>query len=215
MTQRYTRYVKTLRLILPVLAGISLLALLIWPWWQEKQQYKIKQAHETRLSQQDAQRPVSDAPLQVQKPEYHGVDQAGRPYYITAERVEQALDAKVPMVLIRPQASLHLDATAAPHHQTVTLQADQGLYDLQAQIIDLKGNVTLNYAGYTIIADDLALDMTGAAAATNSSVSGHGPRGTLEATRLMIKDKGTRLVLKGPGRLVFKTDSPSSQMMTD
>jgi lipopolysaccharide export system protein LptC len=212
VTQRYTRYVKILRLILPVVAGISLLALLIWPWWQEKKQFKLKQAHEASVAHQNQS--ASTAPLQVQKPEYQGTDHAGRPYYVTADRVEQSLDPKAPLLLIQPQAALNLGQNKSDQTATVTLNAAHGLYDMQAQTIDLKEKVIFDYAGYTLHTDDLALDMLGGAATTNSPVTGQGPRGTLEAQRLTIEDKGARIVLKGPGRLVFYTNAPSSETTT-
>jgi lipopolysaccharide export system protein LptC len=211
VTHTYTRYIKTLRLVLPVIAAISLLALLIWPWWQEKQQLRVKKAASVAAATSDAS--VSNAPLQVHKPEYQGLDRSGRPYHITAERVEQSLDPKAPLLLTAPLATLTLrDDTdnRDPQAAQMTLRATHGLYDMQAQIIDLKGEVTFDYAGYTVITQDLALDMLASAATTSSPISGSGPRGTLEAQQLTIADKGHRIVLKGPSRIIFHAATPSS-----
>lgn len=211
MTHTYTRYIKTLRLVLPVIAGVSLLALLIWPWWQEKQQLRVKKAAHTTITAAP-HAPVSSAPLQVAKPEYQGLDRSGRPYRITAERVEQSMDPKAPLLLMQPLATLTLrpeSSEADPQTSQVTLHAQHGLYDTQSQVIDLKGEVTFDYAGYTVLADDLALDMLAGVALTSGPVSGSGPRGTLEARQLTIADKGHRIVLKGPSRLIFHAEPPS------
>lgn len=200
----YTRYIKILRLVLPAIAAISLLALLIWPWWNEKKQLSVKKPA-TPIATATPGKPA--APLQVMKPEYQGMDKSGHAYRITAERVEQALDPKDPLILVAPQATLNMDLSAAakttPAKPPITLQALGGTYDTQAQTIDLKGQVTLNYDGYTLVSEDLAVDIQSGAATTTTPVTGQGPRGNLSAQMLSIADKGNVLVLKGPSRLVL------------
>ncbi|HEY1096065.1 MAG TPA: LPS export ABC transporter periplasmic protein LptC [Alphaproteobacteria bacterium] len=210
----YTRYVRVLRLVLPVLASVSLLVLLIWPWWHERQQLSVKKVAPPVST---AQTPKSAAPLQVLKPEYQGMDKSGRMYRITAERVEQTLDPKAPLLLIAPQASLNMsknaEEIAAPSdaNPPLTLRATNGLYDMQAQTIDLKGKVVLDYAGYQLTAEDLAVDMVAGAATTTTPVTGQGPRGTLSGQMLSIADKGSIIVLKGPSRLVLMPENTADK----
>lgn len=209
----YTRYVRILRLVLPAIVIISLLALFIWPWWVEHQQKLADIArHEAEKATLATTHAETTAPLQVMKPEYQGLDKNGRPYHITAARVEQNLNPKAPLTLFEPVATLTLDPQANPP-RTVSLQALSGTYDANAQTLDLKGNVVLTYEGaYTITAEDLAVDIVEGIAVTTTPVTGQGPRGFLSAQSLNIADKGARIVLKGPSKIVL---APSSTAATE
>lgn len=211
----YTRYIRILRLVLPAIVIISLLALFIWPWWTEREQKRIDAArHEAERKAAQAAT-ASAAPLQVMKPEYQGVDKNGHPYHITAARVEQSLNPKAPLNLFEPFATLTLDPQANPPH-TVTLQALSGIYDANAQTLDLKGKVVLVYEGsYNITAEDLAVDITQGIAATTTPVTGQGPRGFLSGQSLHIADKGTVIVLKGPSKIILVPAADSPAPTTD
>jgi lipopolysaccharide export system protein LptC len=211
-SQAYTRYIKMLRLVLPTLAAIGLLTLLLWPWWRERQQTLLSGAIIPPVSTSPT--PAAKAPLQVLKPEYQGTDKSGRPYRITADRVEQALDPKDPLLLIAPRASLVFDAAKTDHTGEATLQAQQGLYDQQAQTIDLQGNVIFAYGGYQLHAADLALDLIAGAATTATPVTGDGPAGSIAGQALSIADKGARIVLKGPSRVVLHPVSSTEPAAT-
>lgn len=224
----YTRYVKILRLVLPVLAGVSLLGLLVWPFWREHRQNDKAVA---ALAAQNATRndEVADAaaaataqngvPLQVIRPDYQGLDRQGRPYHITAERVEQTLDPRAPITLIQPSATLTMraaepDDPARRPARSLTLTAAHGLYDAAAQTLDLKGDVTLRDAtGYTLSMQDLAIDLARFYAMTMTPVTGSGPQGSFSGQTLNIADKGAVIVLKGPSRLVFQPATVAPQAL--
>ncbi len=208
----YTRYVKTLRLVLPLLAGLGLLSLLIWPWWREQQQMHDDQAAASKaIGATDTG--TTAAPLQVEKPDYQGIDAKGRAYRITAARVEQNLNPKAPITLIEPKAMLTLDSNpdAATVPRQAALQALRGVYDAQAQTLDLRGDVTLHYTGdYVITMQDLTVDIVSGVAVSTTPVEGHGSRGFLSARSLNIADKGGTIVLNGPSRLVLQPKAAST-----
>lgn len=215
----YTRYVKVLRLVLPAIAILGFLGLLIWPWWKEYRQQQIDLRDNPPPAA--ATSPNTTSPLQVEKPDYQGVDSKGRAYRITATRIEQNLNPKAPILLIDPLATLTLEAaTGNTPARTMSLQGLQGLYDAQSQTLDLKGKVVLNYLGaYHIEAEDLAVDLAQGVAMTTTPVEGHGPRGFLSGQSLNIADKGAVIVLKGPSKLVLQpedkpTDAPNNPSTT-
>lgn len=209
----YTRYVKILRLVLPTIAILGFLSLLIWPWWRERQQQLIDLAEHAANPVAVTPTPVdTTAPLQVEKPDYQGVDTKGRAYRVTASRVEQNLNPKAPILLIEPLATLTLEAASeGTPERAISLQGQQGIYDAQSQTLDLKGKVILNYLGdYDIQAEDLAVDLAEGAAMTTTPVEGRGPRGFLSGQSLNIADKGAVIVLKGPSKLVLQPqDKPA------
>jgi lipopolysaccharide export system protein LptC len=213
----YTRYVKILRLVLPAVAVISLLGLLVWPFWREHRQNNEaaddlakSQQHQPHAAPTSGQTTPTAAPLQVIQPDYQGLDNQGRPYRITASRVEQNLNPKAPILLVDPSATLILSpATETRSERSLTLKAMHGLYDAQAQTLDLKGAVNLlDDQGYVITAQDLVVDLARFYAMTTTPVTGEGPQGTLSAQSLNIADKGAVIVLKGPSRLVFQPADP-------
>lgn len=212
----YTRYVKVLRLVLPAIAILGFLSLLIWPWWRERQQQLLDMAEHQQQQAADQATSASgnaSAPLQVEKPDYQGIDTKGRAYRITATRVEQNLNPKAPILLIEPLAVLTLDPATdiATTNRTIKLEGLHGLYDAQAQTLDLKGRVILHYLdAYDIQAEDLIVDLAGGAAMTTTPIEGRGPRGFLSAQSLNIADKGAIIVLKGPSKLVLHpSDAPA------
>ena len=230
--QAYTRYIKILRLVLPSLAGVGLVALLVWPWWREFQMTRTEDAEKIAAPIATPETPSAPAaPLQVMKPDYQGLDSKGRPYRITATRVEQALDPAAPLKLIEPHATLDLEpqhedeekeatSLSAPTSDAVddsaaarklTLAAVQGIYSPKEQTLDLKGNVVLTTSeGYEIKTQDLAVDIVKGAALTTTPVEGHGPRGFLSGQALSIADKGALVVLKGPSRLILTPEPAPS-----
>lgn len=178
--QAHSFRVNLLRRIFPVLA-LGLLALVaLWPLLHEWRVNLKSRQSATRLKVEAIalSMPKAGQPLQLQvtKPEYSGLDDMGRPYVITAERVIQ--DGLRPgtsiMNLEQPVARLVLDKMeqGAGHTsgdapdidarqlaqqfsfaqddntqaETIGVSARTGVYDPDKKALDLDGDVVITHS---------------------------------------------------------------------
>src|SRR5439155_2044081 len=127
---RYSRRVALLRRLLPVI-GVALLALVaIWPRLVpllESVRFgfpviDLREAHELRML----------------NPRYAGVDRENRPYVVTSAIGRQASNRDDLMSLERPRAEMTMHNGAI-----VVVTAATAMYQSQAQLLDLFGDVNL------------------------------------------------------------------------
>lgn len=190
----YTRYVRTLRLLLP-LAAAGLIGLLIaWP--------RVEVALEPVPEQAAAPRNIKKNELT--SPRYESQDSKGQPFTITAARAVQSDQDPNVVVLEKPAADIFLNGGA-----WVAAQADQGFYRQQEEKLLLQGNVLLFHdQGYEIKTGKILMHIKSREAWSDQPVAGHGPAGTLEATGLTFQggQEGAnreKLIFTGPVRLVL------------
>lgn len=190
----YTRYVRTMRLLLP-LAAAGLVGLLIaWP--------RLEGALEPVPAQTAA--PQSVKKNELTSPRYESQDSKGQPFTITAARAIQSEQDINVVVLEKPAADIFLNGGA-----WVAAQADQGFYRQQEEKLLLRGNVRLFHdKGYEVKTGKLLVHIKSREAWSDQPVAGHGPAGTLEATGLTFQggEEGAneeKLIFTGPVRLVL------------
>ncbi len=192
----YTKFVKILRVLLPVLALLSIAVLFIWPIVSQEE---VPQEVGMTI---DIDKPanVSDDALQMIKPEFTGLDNKNRPYVITADTVYQGSDKQAEMTLIKPVADLELSAT-----QWVSLRADNGLYSPENETLILSGAVTLSdNTGYQLETEQIDIDLDQGQAVSKTQVTGNGPIGTINAKGMIIAvDQSPFVTFTGPGKFVI------------
>ncbi len=134
---------------------------------------------------------------QLKDARYHGVDDHGRPYTVTAVVAKQAGPERID--LTTPAGDVSLESGA-----WLMLKAQRGVYLQGTQQLDLAGNVTLyRDDGTTLITDSAAVDLKAGAAAGAAMTHAEGPFGTLDAQGFAATDNGTVIRFTGPGRLVL------------
>ena len=120
----YSRLVRRLRVILPVVAVLTVAIVILWPKiWAEFN-------HPTQTSQEERQAKMVNG-------RYVGSDSHGRPYTVTYESAQQPPGGG-PIEMVNPTAELTLQ-----NGHWVAIKAAQGHYDQAAGLIDLSGNVEL------------------------------------------------------------------------
>lgn len=176
------------KFILPVTALALLASIAMWP--------EIE-----RLTDQ-ARRSVSRLAAQVQTgllfdPVYHGTDEHGQPYTVTAKQAREASADRVD--LTQPKADVLLQSG-----RWMMVQSRQGVYRQKLDNMDLSGDVTLyRDDGLTLITDSANIDLARGGAAGSDRVHAEGPFGTLDAQGFTVLDRGTSIQFAGPGRLVM------------
>jgi lipopolysaccharide export system protein LptC len=128
---------------------------------------------------------------------YHGVDNNGRPYTVTASTAKQAGPERID--LTAPIGDVSLESGS-----WLMVKSRYGVYLQGTQQLDLSGDVTLyRDDGTTLLTDSAAVDLKAGAAAGATMTHVEGPFGTLDAQGFTATDNGTIIRFTGPGRLVL------------
>ena len=118
---------------------------------------------------------------------YQGVDDAGRPYTVTATKVRQVGPERTD--LDAPKADMQL-----PSGEWLMVQARQGVFEQK-----LNRTVLQTAAA--------SIDMKANAAASHEMVHAEGPFGVLDAQGFTVLDRGAVVQFTGPARLVLNGGS--------
>lgn len=193
----YSKVVRKLRLILPLVAVAIVVMLFTWTILDDTAEIsenpKDKGAEQTRNELLEAR--------------FESRDEAGRPYTITAARAlqgkpELGQDEKT-IYLDKPSGQMALE-----QGQTLGLTAQEGTYDQDAGALDLQGGVALNTTdGYEMRTDKVMISLNDSTARSDTPLEGKGPAGSVEAKGFSADNEKGLLVLKGPARLIIKPEA--------
>lgn len=133
---------------------------------------------------------------------YHGVDDHGRPYTVTAVTAQQ--DGPDRINLTVPKADITLT-----NGTWLMVHSKLGVYLQHSDQLDLSRNVTLyRDDGTTLTTASASIDLKLGAAASDQPTHAEGPFGTLDAQGFTVVDKGTAIEFIGPAHLVLNGSSP-------
>ena len=143
--------------------------------------------------------------LRMLNPRYAGVDRENRPYVVTSAIGRQASDRDDLMSLERPRAEMTMHSGAL-----VVVTAATAMYQSQAQLLDLFGDVNLVHEnGTRFVTNTAHVDVAADSAAGNDPVTGHGPSGDITAHGFRVVDKGNTIIFTGKSNLLLKGTKPS------
>ena len=197
-TDRYSRRVTLLKRLLPVI-GVALLAqVAIWPRLVPLLDsvrfgfpvIDLREAHELRML----------------NPRYAGVDRENRPYVVTSAIGRQASNRDDLMSLERPRAEMTMHNGAL-----VVVTAATAMYQSQAQLLDLFGDVNLVHEnGTRFVTNTAHVDVAADRAVGDDPVTGHGPSGDITAQGFRVIDRGNTIVFTGKSNLLLKGTKASA-----
>jgi lipopolysaccharide export system protein LptC len=179
--------------LLPAFALLLLATIALWP--------QIDRAKDSaRIAFQRMGGDVSGARLT--DAHYHGVDEHGRPYTVTATTAQQDGPDRINLTVPKGDITLE-DGT------WLMLQARQGVYLQHSSQLDLSEAVTLyRDDGTTLVTASASIDLKNGAAASSDPTHAEGPFGTLDAQGFTVTDKGAAILFAGPAHLVLNGSSP-------
>ncbi len=139
----------------------------------------------------------------MQDAKYHGIDQHGQPFTLTANAATD--QGAEDVALEQPEGDLTLNSGS-----WLVLKSDAGLFHQKTQVLGLTGDVTLYRNDGTILnvaAADINLRQSSARSALPVQVQG--PFGTLNAANgFALTDRGADMLFKGPATLTLvQTDN--------
>jgi LPS export ABC transporter protein LptC len=144
-------------------------------------------------------------------PRYAGVDRQNRPYVVTSAIGRQASNRDDLMSLERPRAEMTMRNGAL-----VVVTAATAMYQSQAQLLDLFGDVNLvRDDGTRFVTNTAHVDVAADSAVGNDPVTGHGPSGDITAQGFRVVDRGNTIVFTGKSNLMLKGTKPIAQPAAD
>ncbi len=176
--------------LLPVAALALLASIALWPEF-------ARETSRARLAyRRDAVAAQSGMMTQAS---YHGVDERGRPYTMTAAQAHQISPERVN--LTEPKGDVTLESG-----NWLMVQSHRGVYLQHLDDLDLSHDVLIYRDDGTTIATEAAtVDLKAGAAAGADMVHAEGPFGSLDAQGFALTDKGSAIQFFGPGRLVLNS----------
>lgn len=186
----YTRFVKSMRLILP-LAALGLIAVVMtWPEMEDK---IAPIAREDILPQS----PV--VKNELISPRFESTDEKQQPFTITASKAIQNQDNPELVRLDKPMADMLLESGA-----WVAIEAKSGIYEQNTEKLFLQEDVKLFHdTGYQLETDELRIDMNTRQVWSDKTVNAQGPDAALQAAGLSGDANAATLIFNGPATLVL------------
>ena len=181
------------KFFLPVLARALLATIALWPELD-------RASNEARIALHRLAGNVNGA--EVIDARYHGVDEQGRPYTLTATTAHQEGPEKFGMT--DPVGDMTMQ-----NGGWMQMKSALGVFIQHSNLLDVWKNVVLyRDDGTTLYTQSMSMDLKNGAAAGSQQVHAEGPFGTLDAQGFALVDKGAVVQFTGPARLVLNGKQP-------
>ncbi len=182
----YSGFVGFMRYLLPVVALILLGLVVAWPLMTGREEgFRISFSEDAEI----------DGTLKMVKARYMGTDARNRPFTVTAKQASQP-DGDSPIVHLRAiEADIFVDPARS---EWLAVTADEGLYQRDARLLDLAGDVAVySDSGHEFRTTAAHVDLPAGTAEGDQPVSGQGPYGLLDANSFTLKDRGQVMTFVG------------------
>jgi lipopolysaccharide export system protein LptC len=144
---------------------------------------------ESSFRQQSAEPGAAGLSVTVHGPRFDGYDDNDRPYTLTALTAQRRRDDVGLVDLVNPQLK---DAAST------TVQAREGIWNAELEVLDLSGDVVMTDAGgYTFTSQKTRMYVRENRVEGQEPLTGFGPIGEVRADAYEVLDDGDHIVLKG------------------
>ena len=190
ISRRYSKFVKSLRYILPLVAlGMTVIVIT----WDEAGR-RVAPLKKEELIPSSA-----SIENELLKPVFNSIDDKQQPYTVTADRAVQNRANPDIIELEKPVATLNMNSG-----EKIDADATTGLYEQKNQKLNLAGNVHLIHSnGYTLSTEELRVDLVTQKTYSGCDVLIEGPAGTLNATGLEGDATTGAIIFTGPAKVVL------------
>lgn len=175
--ERYDRYVRLMKHVLPAGAALVLIGVLAWPMFRES-----NAGFTLTFSEIDE----FDDKVRMEAPQFTGTDVKDRSFSIAAASAYHEADNDERVVL----DSINADVQLADG-SWLALDAPAGVFHPKDENLDLSGQVNLfSGAGYEVHTRQLSLNIADGTATSTEAVRGQGPFGVFEAGGAEVDVRG-------------------------
>lgn len=190
----YTRFVRSMRIVLPLIAVGMTAIVLTW----EDAGRRVEPLKKEEVAPQ-----TENVQNELLKPVFNSVDEQNQPFNITADRATQDRGNPDIVILEQPKAEVALNDGAK-----IGADARNGLYQQKEQKLNLEGNVHLTHSdGYVLSTQELRVDLLTQKAFSGLDVHVEGPAGTIDSTGLEGDGLNGNLIFTGPAKVVLYSDN--------
>lgn len=194
----YTRLVKSLRILLPLIV-VGIIGILVFSSDQDQPALPIEEIKTPILTTSDG---TANAPVieknELVNPQFESQTKDGKTYKITATNAIQELQQPDLLLLQKPEGMLEMD----PHPLIIT--AEDGTYNQKTQFITLNQNVRISQEeNGEIRLESLEADLERGEMFSPHPVEAEGAYGTLHANSMRITDEGMKITFEGPASLTI------------
>ncbi len=198
VSRGYTRFVKSMRFILPLIALILSVVVMTWPEMEDKiviiPKDQLISASETKIGENE-----------LINPHFETTDAQQQPVNVTADRAVQNQENPNLVKLDNPKADLKMKNGSA-----VNIKAAQGTYEQEVEKLFLQENVKIHHeSGYELQAEELRIDLKTREAFSDKAVQIIGPEATIYAAGLEGNVEDGILIFKGPAKLTLTPNNES------
>ena len=192
---RYSLFVGLMKVVLPALAVALILLIIIWPQLNfDKSRFRVR-VSDISLEQADS--------LAMLNARFEGVDENNQPFSLTADEATQTARREGLIHLELPQGDITLEDGT-----WLAMNAREGVYSRDAQLLDLTGAVTLFHdRGFELRTEAAQVDLKAGSAEGFETVEGQGPFGTLISEGFQVLDRGERIIFTGKSRAVLDPEA--------
>ncbi len=188
LNTNYSSSIRKLRIALPIIAAVLVVAI----FWSGQSRNYTPVPRSQILSEPQGQ-------TELLNPRFESADNDKQPFTITAKKAVQDQAEPDLVHLEKPVADM-----TSKDGTWVAIEADQGLFYQENRILHLSGGVRLFHdTGYELTSKEADIDMFKQTAITKGAVSGRGPMGTIEATKLHANGNTGIMIFDGPATLVL------------
>ena len=189
----YSRFIRVMRLILPLAAICVVVFLFVRPGVEETLVVPI----ENVKSEIKDQHVVKNELL---NPEFESMDKNKQPYKITADRAIQGEKNKDLVMLDRPVGVMTMKDGV-----TVRMRSDTGAYRQDTQRFFLQGSVSIEHdAHYSLRSEEAHIDLEKNFTWSEKQVQGQGPDIAIDAKGVRADGKTGEIIFTGPAKLVLE-----------
>jgi lipopolysaccharide export system protein LptC len=183
----YTRFVRSMRLVLPLIAILIVWLVVSWP--------NMKDTLAPMPSA--AVLPTNVGQNELLRPHFQSVDSKQQPFNITAHRAMQSSHDPSVIILEKPMADMTLN-----NGSWMAVEAQRGAYRQKADKLLLEKNVKLYHDnGYQLETEKLLVNLSERKAWSDVEVHGQGPAGTIHASGMQANTEDGTIVFTGPVKL--------------
>jgi lipopolysaccharide export system protein LptC len=185
-TGRYSRFVRAMRVALPV-GALALLALLLaWPRLHGPEGDIIAPAADSVDLERDGR-------VRLDHPRYVGAGSGARGFSVEAEAARVDPNSPRRIELERMRAELPADDA-----RDIAVEAGRAVFDRDSGILDLEGGIdVVTEDGYRLHTQAAKVAIDAGLLRTLAPVEGSGPKGELVADRLEVSERGDVLRFSG------------------
>ncbi|MEX0760087.1 MAG: LPS export ABC transporter periplasmic protein LptC [Tistlia sp.] len=191
----YSSLVGILKYLLPAVAVALLLLVVAWPRFSP-----VEERFSVGLSDLQMDQPTNSTMVNAR---FDGIDDEGRPYRVTADQATQRPDEERLVDLTNPSGDILTD-----DETWIAVTSDSGLYDKEADTLDLEKGVTLFHdQGYEMKTESARVYMKLGRVVGEQPVDAQGPSGSIQSEGIRVENRGAVVYFTGPAHMTIFGDA--------